>query len=417
MSINSRSLVCVLIFSSAITRAAASLPTQPASDSCALETRRAVGPLRLDDGRAVYVEPMAFARTSRSSILAGEPMYVGAGNHAAARSDTAHRLVGVTLEGEHLRPLPRPDVPGVVTHLRLAPDDGEYVAVFAVTDSSSVGRYDEVVLSYWWGRTDGRVWRSLEQLPLPSGLLVGRRASELVRAGDEWLLAIPYRTADGQNVAVYARSQGRWLLDTIATEAAAYVALTAVRDVPILYVVYPASTGADTNSLWLFVRLGESWYSRGRVIRGGNRPVHDPMLASHGPSRVLSWIRVDAATGTRSAFAALVDDTGALGAAHLLARDVEYWDVIRGPTSAAAWVIGVAPANDNGRLAFVEWRGDRPRVIDLVTNPFMGPMLGALLATRATALGPIFDRSNTKEPLTSGVLRFVRRCASAIETP
>lgn len=386
--------------------------------TCSVETR-AAGKLRLDDGRAAYVEPMAFLHTAESAVLAGEPMYVWSAGAYSSGLGPDHDLLGVQLTARGVSALPKPGIDGIVTHVRLAADGNGYAAVFAVTDSSSAsGRYEEVVLSYWFGRSDGREWTALERLPMPSGPLHARRASDLVRVGSEWLLAIPFVHGTEVHVAVYSRSVTGWRIRAIPTFAADYVVLTERRGTPDLYVVHPDTIPPDGNSFWLYSRHGSDWQLREHLLKGGTSPIHFPAIASDDASRVMTWIRADRNTGAHKAFAARIDEGGLLGPAHLLANDVGYWDVIRGRASRPAWVIGSVDSTGAERMTFLEWEGNRPVIRDIIANPFTGLFLGAILKGEPAAIGPLFAPADKEEPLVSGILRFERRCHSAVpETP
>jgi hypothetical protein len=400
----------------ALTCVTSSPQAQSTGESCPVETR-ATTKLRLDDGRTVYVEPMAFARSGSTAVIAGEPMYVWTVGDGVAQLDTNHGLLGVTLTGGDVTPLPKPDLPGVVTHVRLLADGADFAAVFAVTDSSSVGRYDAKVLSYWFGRTDGRTWRELEKLPMPSGPLDGRRSSELVRSEEELLFAIPFGREGYRHVAIYRRADD-WRMDTLAVPDAAYLALGVVGDKPMLYVVYPDTSTTDTNSLWVFARTETTWQLEGLVIRGGRQPVHDPNVVSHRSTHVLSWIGQTTATGEESAMTAPVDRDGRPGASHVLASGARSWDFLRDTARAAHWVVAVQAADGRKHMMLAEWTAAQPLVRDVVANPFTGHVLAASLEEDVIAVGPVFDPTGKEEPLVSGILRFAKRCAVLIrETP
>lgn len=378
-----------------------------------METR-AADRVRLNDGRAVYVEPMAFARAGNLAILAGEPMYVWSNRDTTFSPQAVHGLLGVALTAGGVEPLLKPDVPGIVTHVRLLADGRDFAAVFAVTDSSAAGGYDEQVLSYWFARTDGRTWRELEKLPMPAGALDARRATDLIRSADELLVAIPYGPTARENVAIYTHSRRGWRMDTLAVPQASYLALAEIGGQAMLFVVHPDYAAiTDSNSLWVFVRVGSSWQARGLVIRGGRRPVFAPTISGDTANRMLSWIAEDTTGGPSTLHAASLHATGRIGQVHIVARNVVYWDVIRNPTMHPQWVADARATDGTKQLMFVEWIDGRPVTRDVIANPYTGLIIGAPIAGDASVVGPVFDPAASREQLVSGILRSAKRCGSA----
>lgn len=381
---------------------------QDMTGSCPVATRP-IQKLVLTDGRGAYVEPMAFAQGPTSAILAGEPMYVW----KRGEPDSTHGLLGAVLNGQEWRGLPRPPLEGVLTHIRMAPDSAGFDVVFALTDSTSVGRYEEKVISYWYGYTDGRRWTRLQRLPLPRGPMNARAATRLVRVGSDLMIAVPYGTEGREKVAVFTQYRTTWRMDTLAVREARYLALGVLQDTPMLLVVYPASdVNRDANSLWAFERVSNGWRPLGLVVRGGSNPVHDPTLSRDASGEMLSWLASDD-RGALVLNAAAFRRNGTIGPTHVVARDVIHWDLVR-EAPQTQWVVDIRHDDSTRVLQLIVWQGNQPRIRDVIANPYLGLMMGASLRGSPAAIGPLLDRSDNDYPFVSGILRFIDRCSATV---
>jgi hypothetical protein len=379
--------------------------------SCAVLIRTPAK-VRLDDGRGVYVEPNAIANSGAITWLAGEPLYTWSSGDSGFRSQAAQRLIAVRFTpggvlALHVPPLP---MPGVPTHVRLLAEKREAFAVFAVTDSTSMGTREPVVLGYWFGRTDGRRWDSLERLPPAPGPLAPARASELVRVGAELMVAVPFGAEDRRSLAIFTRSTGSWRVDTLPASQVSYAVIAARDGGAFLYAVHPAPGEFDANSLWLFERIGGDWRRIRLLVRGGRSPVHHPRVLAHGADAILTWYVIDMATGRFDARAAMQSQDGTIGPVRTVARDIEYVSASSEPGRGPWWVATHRTPGTKGVVTFVEWTSSRPVLRDVVANPFTGRPVAATIGGHRVALGPLFDSTSQEEPLISGLLRFQPRC-------
>jgi hypothetical protein len=368
----------------------------------------------------MYVEPMAFARAAESFVLAGEPLYAWKPrdtSRGGAQLDTAEALLGVVFERSgHVAALPKPPLNGTLTNVRLLADGEQYAAVFALTKKRTRGGQEPALLGYWFGRTDGKTWHSLEQLPLPpSGDLNTREASRLVRVAGVLMIAAPFGTDARQDVAVFTRKSEGWSVETVPARGTAYVALTESAALPFLYVVRPDTTrDADANSLSLFVRASGSWRPLGFLVHGGRQPVHHPTVVAQDDIQILSWIEDDEVSRTRSARAARLRPDGTLGSAVTLARGIEDVIPVHDASGSFRWVVSNRTSDGQPTLTLVEWGGrdGEPEIRDVVVNPFTGPALAYSTRDGDVVVGPVMGRSPREELVVSGVLRFALRCGS-----
>lgn len=379
---------------------------------------REPSPLRLEDGRGVYVEPMALARGSTPSVLAGYPVYVWKRNGLGAEWDSAAAAVGVVLgDASGARLLPPPQVgqttQEIITHLRLTPSGAGYLAVaFAVATPPPAARpgHEHTVVAYWFGRTDGVRWDSLESLPLPAGgTLQTREASQLLRDGQSFVIAVPYATGAGTDVAIYTRERERWRRDTLGLERVSYVALAASPAGPLLYVVQPdTGRGSDSNSLSLFARVGGTWHDRGFLLHGGRFAIHHPVVSAQGGIQTLTWV-TDGQPSGRVAHAARLRSDGTLGATTTLANQVEDVTPVLATDGPTRWVANVS---DRGQLvlALIEWSGNEPTIRDLVVNPFTGWVASFAAETSDVVFGPVLNRAPGAEALLTGMMPMAPRC-------
>lgn len=370
----------------------------------------------MSDGRVAYIEPMAFAHTDSSWVLAGEPLYTWRyPTGERPQPDTSHALIGVLFTRGSARPLPRPPVRGVVTHIRMLAEGNHYRAVFAETDGSAAGPRRPRVLAYWSARTDGSGWDQLEPLPLPPDSLDPAEASSLVRVGDALMIAVPYGPLHRRGVAVYAARQDGWRRQDIFTDATAYVALAASQGNALLYVVRPDSTRRpDSNSLTLFVPADSGWRDAGFVLRGGSRPVHRPTVSVVGNTTLLSWHEEDSRSGAFHARAAELQQDGTLGTVVTLGERIDAVMPVRGASRTHQWVVSRRAIDGSAMHLLVEWTSAAPRTRDVIADPFTGPSLAHALGAESVIVGPVVSHAPTDEFLVSGILRFVNRCDSSV---
>jgi hypothetical protein len=394
-------------------------------EPCAV-AERSPSRLHLDRGRPIYVEPISFAIGKHSYLLAGEPLYIWKARAPGepANLDSSEALLGIIdSQDSIIHGLLRPPVPGSkgkrIADVRFAADANGYAAVFAVTEPRTSGGTEPPLLSYWFGRHDGLAWHSLQRLPLPAGgTLITESASQLIRKGWTFLLAAIISTPRGHDVAVYTVTIGDVGLEILPVRSAAYVALglapsaSGTNGDPVMYVVRPDSTQtADANSVSAFTRVAGKWQHQGFVIRGGRRPVHQPMITMTPKATILSWLRHDEVLRTRSALAARILPEARLGPTVMLADSVT--DAVSMHAAAAPrWVVSRV-ADSRPTLALVEWDGDaQPVIRDAIVNPYAGPVLAYAVGSPGigVVVGPLMGQPPREEVVVSAAIEFVSRC-------
>lgn len=391
---------------------------EPTSTECPTETRRPV-PVQLSDRRVLYVEPMAYASIGPSSMIAGAPAYAWRPiDGGRPRIDSTDASMGIVFQRSgQVTALPKPRLAGSVTDIRVLPDGNEYAAVFAQVKELTWDR-EPTLLGYWFGRTDGTRWDTLEPLPLPpTGRLNTERASQLIRAGDALMIAALVGSSGRQDVVLFTRSQRGWIAETVPTQRASYVALAGTAT-PFLYVVWPDITRLpDANSLSLFVRVSNAWQHHGVLIRGGSRPVHHPTVTQQGQSRTLSWIRDDDVSRIRDALASRIQADGTLGPAATLATGVEDLFPVSDVGGPPRWVVSERKPDGTSTLSLVEWGNEAPRIRDVIVNPFTGPAIAYATAHGDVVVGPVQGRSPGEAELVSGVVPLQSRCSTPLGGP
>jgi hypothetical protein len=143
--------------------------------------------------------------------------------------------------------------------------------------------------------------------------------------------------------------------------------------------------------------------------------IHDPHIIEVGDSAFVSWEERRGLFGPATVRVAAVAPDATLHRVATIGRMVDDAGAVIGGGAVPAWLLETSAART---LTLVTWTVSGPEIRDVVANPFTGPSFAVRIDGDAVVVGPVFDPS-TEEALTSGMLRFVRRCAVRVsqETP
>jgi hypothetical protein len=382
--------------------------------------------LRLDAQRAIYVEPEVLSASDDGNVLlVGTPSYLFTLGSDGVNRGEPGRVLGVVLpDTGYAREVSAPVDPARIRSVRAATRaDGSWAVVFAETPSPTETDY---VAHLWFGVHDGRDWRRLEQIPIPSeGRLRAGGVSALARgAGDTLALAIPIHVTpphDGishDDVVVFIFDGHGWSHEIAPVRSAAYAEPGYADGGWVMALVRPDTTlSPDRNSLFLYAREAGGWREIRKLAPGRAEPIHEPVL------------RLDARNGGVLGWRALVTDP----------QGEQWWEArvasspLDGPVavapidSAAEGLVPVVLPDrralwvtdhrgpDGNWIRFFTRGGVRMEEIGRVPNPYEG-FLGAVALPdgRLMISGPLVERSGeTLASLTSQIIRAAVRCAPA----
>ena len=112
---------------------------------------------------------MAFAAVGNRQLQLGYPVYAWTKARGdSARLDSSAAVAGVLQRDSVATALPSPFARDIATDFRLrATDDGKsFYAIFARAIAPGKQGHDPQIFSYWFGRTDGLTWDSVQALPV-----------------------------------------------------------------------------------------------------------------------------------------------------------------------------------------------------------------------------------------------------------
>ncbi|MDQ3951306.1 MAG: hypothetical protein M3282_13315 [Gemmatimonadota bacterium] len=419
--------LCTLPLAVQAAQPAAAEHTGESGEGC---TVREVSRSRLvvEDGRELYVEPVAFAVSGREILLAGTPTFLWRRRSPGrpAVELTRDSVFGAVIRRDgRARIVPSPVDAKLITDVRvLGRGDGTWEAVFAELEAPKAEPADEgAVARYWYGVFDGRAWSRLEELPRPEGArprLLSSVPSPLVRLGDTLWLTTPVTTNGGESeVVVYSRREGRWTYELVPTYFAAYAVLAPSDSLGLVLLVVRGDRAVswDENSLFMFARR-PGWQMVRKVIPGGDEPVHGPSLVASSAGRILAW-------------SSLVRDPQDPRGARLEARAMVGWSeartepvvtvdsssapvprIVVTSDGAPIWVTQHSTgAGDELELRFVHPVAGRASVLARLPNPFQGYHNAASLAPRGLVIaGPELNRSVDQPALVTLLLRARVQC-------
>lgn len=245
--------------------------------------------LVLSDGRLVLVQPTAYATSRQGEILiAGFPTLVGVNSSHV----TAGNALGVVVSGNSAaRVVESPiDVRTMGLLKALGRPTGGW-DVFIAEGASPTSK--DTIARLWHGVYDGHRWESLNQVPVPVGmLLLAFGASDPIRVRDTVFWALRVRNPEDHttNAVLLRYTASSWSSEIVPTREAVYLALThSVGEGLQLAVVAPdASEQRDENSLFVWT-ASPAWAMHRRISFGAvDGPAHYPTYAGGNPP-VLTW--------------------------------------------------------------------------------------------------------------------------------
>lgn len=382
--------------------------------------------LRLDAHRSVYVEPEVLAASNGEVLLVGTPSYTSTIGSDGIKRGEPGRGLGVILPdtGGYAREVSAPVDPARIRTVRAATQsDGSWAVVFAETPSPT--ETDDIA-HLWFGVHDGRDWRRLERIPIPSeGRMGAGIVSRLAHGGGDTLaLAIPIRVRPNgfteHDVAVFTFDGHSWTHELVPVRRAVYAELGFARGGWVMALVRPDTTlSSDRNSLFLYTREGGGWRELRKVAPGRPAPIHEPAL------------RLDARNGGVLGWRALVRDPngeqrsearvangpldGPLAAAPIDSAAEGLIPVVF-PDRRAVWVTDHRGPDGKSIRFFTRGRV-RMEEIGRVPSAYEG-FFGAVALPDGQLMisGPLVERSGgTPSSLSSQVIRVAVRCGGEIE--
>ena len=350
----------------------------------------------LADGSRFYVEPTAVSESRSKIFLAGVPNYVfPARSHNGAT--LRNTLFGVIIDSEGLAsPIPYPLAAGRVSDIRVVVlADGTWASTFAETDSSAGSGRDPTV-AYWFGITNGDQWITLERLPTVLGSLDPSRASALVRAGYALSIALPLTHDERVDIALYTLRNGSWQVRVVPTGPISYVAL-ASRASGMLdaFLVYPdPAEASDANSLfWYVIDLDDSLITYKRLARGGDEPIHEPVVAALGQTYVVAWnANMVAQRRSVTRYRILGPETGTTDT-ELGVNSFQVIPVTAGLNTLIWLTLVLGEPSPGGTITFTQYETAGPVQVASRANPFLG-LFGAFASDARTLImiGPKLDK-------------------------
>jgi hypothetical protein len=332
----------------------------------------------------MYVEPTTMAASKGRVLIAGWPAYLFArGLQSRPKQVGSDSVLGVIFQpGRPATTIRAPSDAQTIGGVRaLGRADGAWDVVFADLVAFSPERVSrpDTALRLWHGVYDGERWKSLEEIPRPSGFLIHPlMGTRLVRSGDTLSWAVLTTTPRGRDVLVLRRTDDGWSGEAVGTPGAAYVEMMHARRAGHLLAVVQVDTSlrtSDENSLFLYSR-DSVWRVARRVARGGMEPAHHPSLHwDDGP--VLTWY-VDGPSGgqvrmVRNPGGAHPGEMGVLDSAFTGGRQV----ISLGLESGSYWVVNHRPQGEKRTvLRVVRSSGNGPAEVARWESPFLSGVRG-----------------------------------------
>jgi hypothetical protein len=411
----------------AMQQAAVRGPVETAEECAVREVSRAR--LVVEDGRELYVEPVAFAASGGEMLLVGTPNYLWkrqtpAGPVLAVAADSVFGAV-IGQDGR-ARIVPSPvDAKRVAGARALGRSDGGWDVVFAELAERNTSLGDQPVSArLWYGIFDGSKWSSLEQIPLPTGALARlANPSPIVRRLDTlfWVIRLQTRGGDTE-LAVYQRNGGRSSSELVRTDFAAYASLGASDTLGVVLLVVRGDTAQPMreNAIFFFARQPR-WELVRRVDGVGEEPVHMPSIDLSSPG-ALTWLApVPTADGGRQEARVMLGrleaEDGQLFTIDSSVTHVTPAVQLRG--GIRVWVTEHLSSSDQTReLRFVGHSGRSPVILGRAASPFLGPFTAASPApSQIVIAGPLAEGVTTNPAVVTLLIRVRVDCPARPRRP
>lgn len=265
-----------------------------AAGVCPLEIVRA-DTLRLGSGADMFVQPNTIAASGAEVLLAGWPSYLHMrGPDGGIQRVPADTVLGAVLESGGGTRSVRSPIPGrpVGVVQALAHPDGGWDVVFSERHPFAPNRFPppDTVARLWHGHLQNRVWRSVEEIPIPAGItLVDGLGSRLVRAGDTLAWALQTDLGYPRSAVVFRRRAGRWTSEVIPTGQASYISLAHSHGDGLLLAVARGPERGETGRMVLSVHRARMGWTAPTVVERSEEELHHPVLVSAGSSVLVAW--------------------------------------------------------------------------------------------------------------------------------
>lgn len=366
---------------------AAPRPAASAVDGLCTVREAARERLLVEEGRALYVEPVVLEPNGRGeALLAGDISFLleqrlADGRWTFVREDSTFGAV-ISATGEPIvvpAPIPTRLLGGVRAVARA---DGAWDVVFAQVHDYTGSSRPLTIQSLWHGVLDGARWRRLQPIPIPAGgedTLQTLHASALLRSGDTLFWAASLKRPGLDAVTIFAWRGGSWDHEIIETRGGGYPRLAYADSLGlVLALVGPDRTlPADANSLILWARRPE-WRPYRKLVPSSREQVYDPWISLAPGDEVAGWVAgVEREGGARTeahAMSGRLDEAATVVVLDSAVRGRGQFAVrpLQAASGARLWVFDhVAADRRAGGLRIVQESGGTP--VLLASTPVSFP--------------------------------------------
>jgi hypothetical protein len=376
-------------------------------------------PLRLEDGREVYVEPQALASDGGTILLAGRPTYVWTRDSlGVSRPEEDDESIGVVLEGQVATLINTPVRAPLLDDVRVLPlRAGRWAILMSELDADSRFPERDGAIHLWYAEYDAPGWTTVEEVPLPAaGRLQTFSSSKLVRVEDGvgWLGQVVSTDGSGR-VLFFRRSAGGWSTEVVSPTRSDALALGSSQATGLVAALAGAEEGVGG---WIYslrtLRRDSAWTGESRVVVASeNEVIRRPWLSSAGGLSTLSWIvEPRAQTGSApGAWATTESRVGLFGKAETVDHGSPRVVPVPVGDSAFLWIAD----HDDGltgepELRFIRRTPTGPLVMGVLPNPFTGYFSATWTDPELIIIGPEFNPSPGEPTVRSLIVRVTLSC-------
>jgi hypothetical protein len=397
----------------------------PACSAVVLSQTRLV----VEDGREVYIEPIAMVPSGEEILLAGVPNYVWTrrGARGPVVAFAANSVLGVVIGADGRgRLVPSPVQPKRVRALRAAArSDGGWDVVFAeLAPTDSLSTDDALPVRLWHGVLHHGGWSELHQIPQPLDARVRlSNASALISRGDTLAFVSRVETpTQNTEAVVHFRRAGRWSFELVRTRPLSYAAIGVSESRGWMLVAVRGDTVPPReNALFVYRRAGNEWQLV-RKMDGDSDPAHQPTLDLDGHVGVLSWwamVSPADGSGRREARAIARVEHGATKIATIDSSTsyVALAGAIQG--AVRLWVTEhVESMAQPSELRFVAFDGEQVAILGRMPSPYLGFFAATVSKpSQVVVAGPLAELETTTPTVVTLLIRARVRCLAGARRP